>query len=359
MWPWGRSTLSSLAAVDPDEYLTFKPFLSRSALSPIIEKKRGDKAIKMIYASDGDHPTRNVPTSKAERAAFVLSDQDILTLSRWACIIEEHYGRPMDMEWAKDGETGELFIVQARPETVQSRREASCVQELSPQERRGESSSTGLAIGEAVVAGNVCMIDSAKDIDRFDDGADFGDANHRPGLGADHEAGGRDHHRSRRAHVARGHRQPRTRSAGHRRHRRRDRVLHDEQDGHGVLRGGRRRVRLRGHRRFRDRQSSILTDIPATRTQMMLNIANPAAAFRWWRLPAEGVGLARMEFVISNIIKIHPMALVHYDDAEGSKRPSRPIAQLTRGYADKTEYFVDTARPRRSPGSPLRIIRIR
>lgn len=93
-------------AVDPDEYVVFKPFLSDAALTPIIEKKRGAKTIKMIYAQDGDKPTRVVPTSKAERAAFVLADAEILELARWARLIEEHYGRPMDMEWAKDGETG-------------------------------------------------------------------------------------------------------------------------------------------------------------------------------------------------------------------------------------------------------------
>src|SRR5690606_33976697 len=111
-------------AVNPDEYIVFKPLLADAALTPIVEKKRGEKAIKMIYAADGDKPTRNVPTSKAERSAFVLNDAEILTLARWACVIEQHYGMPMDMEWARDGETGDLFIVQARPETVQSRRAA-------------------------------------------------------------------------------------------------------------------------------------------------------------------------------------------------------------------------------------------
>ncbi|MFZ3180054.1 MAG: PEP/pyruvate-binding domain-containing protein [Methylocystis silviterrae] len=97
---WGLGENVVQGAVDPDEYLVFKPLLADTSLSPIIEKKRGDKALKMIYASSGDHPTKNVPTSKAERAAFVLNDRDILTLSRWACIIKKHYGQPMDTEWA-------------------------------------------------------------------------------------------------------------------------------------------------------------------------------------------------------------------------------------------------------------------
>src|SRR5690606_34490782 len=120
---WGLGENVVQGAVDPDEYQVFKPLLSDLKLSPIVEKKLGEKGIKMIYGS-GDKPTRNVPTSKAERAKFVLSDPEILLLARWAATIEEHYRCPMDMEWARDGITGEMFIVQARPETVQSRREA-------------------------------------------------------------------------------------------------------------------------------------------------------------------------------------------------------------------------------------------
>ncbi|HEU0218491.1 MAG TPA: PEP/pyruvate-binding domain-containing protein, partial [Stellaceae bacterium] len=122
---WGLGENVVQGAVDPDEYQVFKPLLSDPSVTPIIGKALGEKAQKMIYAGDGERPTRNVPTSKAERAAFVLSDADILTLARWACVIEEHYRCPMDMEWARDGESGELFMLQARPETVQSRRRAA------------------------------------------------------------------------------------------------------------------------------------------------------------------------------------------------------------------------------------------
>jgi pyruvate, water dikinase len=167
---WGLGENVVQGAVDPDEYEVFKPFLSRPPLTPIIEKKLGEKARKMIYASGGDRPTRNVPTSKAERARFVLDDTDILQLARWACVIEEHYGRPMDMEWAKDGATGKLFIVQARPETVQSRREASTLRSYRIK-TKGARLLSGLSIGDAVVGGRVCLIDSPKDIARFVDGA--------------------------------------------------------------------------------------------------------------------------------------------------------------------------------------------
>ncbi len=122
---WGLGENVVQGAVDPDAYQVFKPLLSNPAFAPIIEKKRGGKEIKMIYAKGGDRPTINVATSEAERAAFVLTNEEILVLARWACLIEHHYGRAMDMEWAKDGQTGDLYIVQARPETVQSRRKAT------------------------------------------------------------------------------------------------------------------------------------------------------------------------------------------------------------------------------------------
>ena len=167
---WGLGENVVQGAVDPDEYEVFKPFLSNAGVTPIIEKKLGEKSRKMIYTSNADRPTRNVPTSRAERTAFVLSDPDILALARWACSIEDHYGRPMDLEWAKDGETGELFIVQARPETVQSRREASAFKTYRIKSM-GRKLASGLSIGEAVVAGRACLIDSPRDIDRFINGA--------------------------------------------------------------------------------------------------------------------------------------------------------------------------------------------
>ncbi len=167
---WGLGENVVQGAVDPDEYIVFKPLLADSKLTPIVEKKCGEKAQKMIYTSDGAHPTKNVPTSKAERATFVLDDADILVIARWACVIEQHYGRAMDMEWAKDGESGELFIVQARPETVQSQHVGSAFRTYRIKSK-GKKLATGMSIGDAVVAGKVCIIDSPKEIDRFVDGA--------------------------------------------------------------------------------------------------------------------------------------------------------------------------------------------
>ncbi len=167
---WGLGENVVQGAVDPDEYIVFKPLLANAALTPIVEKRNGEKAKKMIYTSDAVHPTKNVPTSKAERASFVLNDDDILQLARWAVTIEQHYGRPMDMEWARDGETGESFIVQARPETVQSRHSGSAFRTYRIKSK-GKKLVSGLSIGDAVVAGKVCIIDSPKEIDRFVDGA--------------------------------------------------------------------------------------------------------------------------------------------------------------------------------------------
>ncbi len=208
---WGLGENVVQGAVDPDEYQVFKPLLSDPLLIPIIEKNIGAKAQKMIYASDGNHSTSNVPTSKAERSAFVLGDDEIITLAHWACAIESHYGCPMDMEWAKDGESGELFIVQARPETVQSRRQAGALKTYRIKSK-GRKLVSGLSIGEAVTTGRTCLIESPREIGRFVDGVDSRHADDGSGLGADHEAGRGDRHRSRRAHVARRHRQPRARA---------------------------------------------------------------------------------------------------------------------------------------------------
>ena len=335
---WGLGENVVQGTVNPDEYEIFKPFLSNAAVAPIIEKKLGEKSRKMIYTSDGDHPTSNVPTSRAQRAAFVLSDPDILALARWACAIEDHYGRPMDMEWAKDGETGELFIVQARPETVQSRKEASAFRSYRIKSK-GRKLATGLSIGDAVVSGRVCMIESPREIGRFVNGAILVTQTTDPdwvpimqravAIITDH--GGRTSHA---AIVSRELGLPAIVGTGNATH-----VLHDEQEVTVSCAEGDEGFIYEGTADF-EVDDLDLKHIPGTRTQVMLNLANPAAAFRWWRLPADGVGLARMEFVVSNHIKVHPMALVHFDRLE-DQDAKRAITELTQGYADKTQYFVD------------------
>jgi pyruvate,water dikinase len=335
---WGLGENVVQGAVDPDEYEVFKPLLSQSSLLPIIEKTLGEKAQKMIYAQGADGPTRNVPTSKAERAGFVLNDEDILALARWVCVIENHYGCAMDMEWAKDGETGELFVVQARPETVQSRREASALKSYRITSK-GRKLVAGLSIGDAVVAGRVCLIESPHEIGRFVDGAilmtQATDPDWVPimkraaAIVTDH--GGRTSHA---AIVSRELGLPAIVGTGNATH-----LLHGEQEVTVSCAEGDEGFVYEGRADY-EVEDLDLASIPATRTQVMLNLANPAAAFRWWRIPADGVGLARMEFVVSNHIKVHPMALVNYD-ALKDEEAKHAIAELTRGYNDKTEYFVD------------------
>ena len=335
---WGLGENVVQGAVDPDEYQIFKPLLSDPALVPIIEKTIGAKAQKMIYAGAGEPPTRNVPTSKAECSSFVIGDDEILTLARWACVIEHHYGCPMDMEWAKDGESNELFIVQARPETVQSRRQASALKSYRVKSK-GRTLVTGLSIGEAVTTGRVCLIESPRDIDRFVDGAILVTRTTDPdwvpimrraaAIVTDH--GGRTSHA---AIVSRELGLPAIVGTGNA-----TEVLHSEQDVTVSCAEGELGFVYEGFADYEAKELD-LADIPETRTQVMLNLANPAAAFRWWRIPADGVGLARMEFVVSNHIKIHPMALVRYGTLT-DENAKRQIAELTEGYQDKTEYFVD------------------
>lgn len=336
---WGLGENVVQGAVTPDEFQVYKPFLGRDGVRPIIEKKLGAKEIKMIYAgSDGVEPVRNVPTSRAEREMFVLSDDDVLDLATQAVTIEKHYGLPMDMEWAKDGETGELFIVQARPETVQSRADVGALRHFSVG-KHGKTIITGLSVGEQVATGRVCLIESVSDIDRFVDGSVLVTSTTDPdwvpimkrasAIVTDH--GGRTSHA---AIVSRELGVPAIVGCGDATH-----VLHDQQEvtiscaegDEGYVYEGVAEITV---------EELDLTHVPETRTHVMLNIANPATAARWWRLPADGVGLARMEFVVANSIRVHPEALLHFEDIrdEGVREQ---IETLTRGYDDKAEYFVD------------------
>ncbi|GAA0288686.1 phosphoenolpyruvate synthase [Rhodovulum strictum] len=332
---WGLGENVVQGAVTPDEYQVFKPFLDRPGLVPILDKTLGSKLCKMIHGADGT-ATRNVPTSRAERARFVLTEDEILALARMAVTIERHYGMPMDMEWARDGETGEVFIVQARPETVQSRAEAGAFRNYRIGQK-GRTLVSGLSVGGAVASGPVCVIESARDIARFVDGAilvtSITDPDWVPimkraaAIVTDH--GGRTSHA---AIVSRELGLPAIVGTGNATH-----LLHDEQvvtvscaEGEtGHVYDGIAEV---------DIEDIALSDLPETRTRVMLNMANPGAAIRWWRLPAQGVGLARMEFVVSNAIKAHPMALIHPERLDEPTRAA--LAALAAGYADGPDFFV-------------------
>lgn len=334
---WGLGENVVQGAVDPDEYQVFKPLLDDPSLRPIMTRKRGAKSIKMIYGN-AEQPTRNVPTSKAEREALVLADEEILTLARWATTIERHYGCAMDMEWARDGETGRLFIVQARPETVQSNREAALFKTYRIR-NKGKTLVRGLSIGDAIVSGEVCLIETAKDIDQFIDGSILVTSTTDPdwvpimkraaAIVTDH--GGRTSHA---AIVSRELGLPAVVGTGDA-----TRVLHTGQQITVSCAEGDEGMVYEGFADF-EAETLNMDNVPATRTKVMLNLGNPGAAFRWWKMPADGVGLARMEFVISNAIRIHPMALVHFDRLKDDA-VKEEIAALTAAYDDKSQYFVD------------------
>lgn len=335
---WGLGENVVQGTVTPDEYRVFKPLLHTNNFQPVIEKTLGDKQKKLVYAKGGTHSTKNINTSQAERQCFVLSDEEILQLARWATMIETHYQKPMDMEWAKDGETGELFIVQARPETVQTQKAADFLKTYSLQEK-GEIILTGLSIGEAIASGKVCLIESADDIRHFQDGSilvtQMTDPDWVPimkraaGIVTDH--GGRTCHA---AIVSRELGIPAIVGTD-----KATTILHDQQEITISCAEGDQGYIYQDILQFAETEVSI-EDIPSTKTQILLNIASPGAALRWWRLPCDGIGLARMEFIINNIIKIHPMALVHFD-ALKDRNARKQIHNLTYGYQDKTEYFVD------------------
>jgi pyruvate,water dikinase len=335
---WGLGESVVAGTVDPDEYLVFKPLLEDNTLSPVISKEIGRKQAKMVYSQSGDEPTKIVDTTDKERSTYVLDDKEILQLARWATVIEDHYGGPTDMEWAKDGESGELYIVQARPETVQARQDASTMRSYRLTEH-GTPLISGLAVGDAIAVGKVCSLHSAEEIDRFEDGAVLVTGTTDPdwepimkrasAIVTDH--GGRTSHAaivSRELGVAAVVGTGEATS-----------TLSDGQEITVSCAEGEKGVVYEGTLDY-EASEIDLAEVPTTRTEIMLNLADPSAAFRWWRLPADGVGLTRLEFVINNQIQIHPMALVRFnelDDAEARER----ITELTRGHDDKTEFFVE------------------
>lgn len=334
---WGLGECVVQGMITPDEFIVFKPLLSEPQTNPIISKKVGSKDRKMLYSPDRVGMTTIVETSREERHAFCLQETDILKLARWAVEIEKHYQRPMDIEWAYDGQSQELFIVQARPETVQSQKSAETLKTYRLK-NKSNVLLEGLAVGDSIATGNVCLIKDVEDIAQFKEGSilvtTMTDPDWVPimskAAGIITDQGGRTCHA---AIVSRELGVP---------------ALVGTNMGTRVLKHG-QAVTLscaEGDQGFVyagfldfETEAQSLTSIPQTQTQLMLNIANPDIAFRWWRLPAAGIGLARMEFIINNVIRIHPMALLHLDQLDDDTR--HQILELTRSYPDKERYFVD------------------
>ncbi len=335
---WGLGENVVQGSVTPDEYRVFKPLLQEETLMPIVEKTVGAKEKKMVYSEGGTKTVKNVITSVWEQSALVLQDEEILQLARWAKRIEDHYQKPMDMEWAKDGDSGALFLVQARPETVQSQKEATSLKHYTLKQS-GEWVVSGLSIGDAIASGPVCRIKSAADLDQFEPDSilvtEMTDPDWVPimkqaaGIVTDH--GGRTCHA---AIVSRELGIPALVGTGNA-----TQVLHHQEDVTISCAEGEEGHVYLGLLDYEE-QEIDLAEIPKTRIRIMMNISSPNAAYRWWRLPCQGIGLARMEFVINNVIKIHPLALTRFNKLEDNEARER-IRQLTHRYTDKEEYFVE------------------
>ncbi|WP_286166825.1 phosphoenolpyruvate synthase [Arthrobacter sp. AQ5-05] len=336
---WGLGETVVQGTVNPDRYCVFKPLLADLQCSPIIEKTRGSKLRKLVYAPGGGSGTLMADTTEAERGSFVLDDADIVQLGRWAVRIEKHYGGPMDMEWAKDGITGELFIVQARPETVQARKSGTLmrVHRLTEQ---GPLLATGAAVGEAIASGRACIIKDAADIGDFINGAvlvteqtdpDWVPVMKRASAIVTDKGGATSHA----AIVGRelGIVAVVGTSNG-------TRVITEGEEVTVSCAEGDKGNVYEGLLAS-TAEDTDLGELPTTRTALMVNMANPSTAFKWWRLPARGVGLARMEFVINDMVRVHPMA-VAFPERVADAAARDEIEDMAKGYADPADYFVQT-----------------
>lgn len=330
-------------AVNPDEYYVFKPTL-RQGFRPILQKMLGSKEFKLVYDVGGSKLVKNVPVPPDDRARFAITDDEILTLSRWACMIEDHYsakkGRtsPMDMEWAKDGHTGELFIVQARPETVQSQKRQDSL-ELYRLGRKGKVLLTGRSVGSKISLGPVRVVKHLQQLRDFTSGdvlvTDKTDPDWEPVMkkasGIITNRGGRTCHA---AIVSRELGVPAIVGTGNA-----TEVLRDCQMVTLSCAEGDTGFVYEEALPFTV-QRVELSDLTRPRTKIMMNVGNPEEAFALSFIPNDGVGLAREEFIISTYIKVHPLALLNYDRLDDAAVKAE-IDRLTVGYADKAQFFVD------------------
>lgn len=331
-----------LGVVNPDEYYVFKPTLKQGH-KPIISRKIGNKELKMIYSTEGNKPTKNVPVPEADRNKFVLSDEEVLTLARWACAIEDHYSwkaghnKPMDMEWAKDGQTGELFIVQARPETVVSQKNKN-VLETYVLKQKGNIIVKGKSVGERIGSGEANVIKNVHDIGKFQKGqvlvTEMTDPDWEPIMKIASaivtNRGGRTCHA---AIISRELGIP---------------CVVGTIDGTEKIKSG-QQITVScaegdagnvydGHLPF-EIQKIDLQNLPKTKTKIMMNCGNPEEVFDLSYIPNDGVGLAREEFIIMSYIRAHPLALLNYHTQTPEVKSQ--IDAISLGYEDKVKFFVD------------------
>lgn len=334
---WGLGEYIVKGIVTPDEFLVFKPTL-KQGFSAIINQQLGSKAKKLVYASSGAKPTKESIVSERDRNRFSLKPQEVLQLARWGMQVEEHYGRPMDLEWAKDGRTNELYIVQARPETVEAVKSRNII-ETYKLNKTGKVLTQGTAVGAKIGQGPVHLIKSVKEISKFKPGSvlvtEMTDPDWEPimkqAAAIVTDSGGRTCHAaivSRELGIAcvvgtgNGTRVLKTG----------DKVTVSCAEGEeGKVYDGLLPFSI---------ERTNLKQLGRPKTKIMLNVGEPHRAFSFSFLPNDGVGLAREEFIINNSIKIHPLALINFDKLT-DKKAKAAIAALTVGYASKPRYFVD------------------
>ncbi len=330
-------------AVNPDEYYVFKPTL-KQGYRPILEKRIGTKAIKMIYDTGGSKLTKNVDVLTQDQEKFCLSDEEILKLGQWSCIIEDHYSQvrgtytPMDIEWAKDGRTGELYIVQARPETVQSQKTANV---LKTYQLKDHSTvvAVGRSVGAAIGQGKARVILEASKIEQFKEGevlvTNRTDPDWEPIMKKASaivtNQGGRTCHA---AIIAREMGIPAIVGCGDAT----DKIKTRQEITVCCAEGDEGKV-YDGLLTF-EVEETLLDNLPTTRTQILMNVGNPEKAFSLAEIPCDGVGLARLEFIIANHIKAHPLALMKFEQLE-DEAVKEQIAELTKRYDNKPQFFVD------------------
>jgi pyruvate,water dikinase len=327
-------------AVNPDELLIFKPTLA-SGHRPILSRRLGSKEIRMVVSGGGVH---NEPVPSEERALWAITDDEALELARWACLIERHYSdqrgspTPMDIEWAKDGLSGELFILQARPETVQSRSSASLLRRWQLEPHQAEEICRGQAIGASVSSGPARRIRTPAEIDRFRPGdllvTERTDPDWEPILkrasGVVTDQGGRTCHA---AIIAREMGITAIVGTGDGT----TRIADGETITVSCCEGDVGHV-YRGALPYRVEEEH-LEALPPTRTRILMNVGNPEEAFNLARIPCDGVGLARLEFIIANHIRVHPLALLQPERLPQEERQA--VAALVAGHASPGDYYVD------------------
>ncbi|PRY07286.1 phosphoenolpyruvate synthase [Pontibacter ummariensis] len=336
---WGLGENVVQGTVNPDEFYVFKPTLKQGKKA-IISKKVGSKAITMVYADgNSDQPTVNIATPAAKQEAYVLSDDEIRQVAEWAVRIEEHYGRPMDIEWAKDGETGELFIVQARPETIHSRKNRQLTHTTFTLQEAAKPLASGKAIGQRIISGTARLLNSPQESHLLQAGeilvTDITNPDWDPILkkvsAVITNKGGRTSHA---AIVARELGALAVVGTGNA-----TELIRNGQEITVSCADGQNGMVYDGKLNWREEVLDF-GHLTKPNTRAMLIVGDPDQAFDLSYYPNDGVGLMRLEFIINNSIQIHPMALVKYHELQ-EEAVKAQIDALTHHHENKEDYFVE------------------